>query len=149
MKKSVFIFILALSCTFTVCAQDGGTGTATQGGNVKIKITINDNKALTATLIDNSTSRAIIAKLPLTIPLTDLYAREMCYHFTDALPTDNVQITGYEIGEIIYWPPRHSFVIMYAQNGERFSMQKIGRVDSGVEIFKQTRNVTVTLEVIK
>jgi hypothetical protein len=149
MKKSIFIFTLALSCIFTVCAQDGGTGTAPQGGSVKIKIITNDNKVLTATFIDNSTSRAIIAKLPLTIPLADLYAREMCYHFTDALPADNVQTTGYEIGEIIYWPPRHSFVIMYAQNGERFSMQKIGRVDSGVEIFKQTGNTTITLEVIK
>ncbi|MDR3284073.1 MAG: hypothetical protein LBS97_02715, partial [Treponema sp.] len=79
MKKSIFIFMLALSCIFTVCAQNGGVGNTPQGGNVKI--TINDNKALTATLIDNSTSRAIIAKLPLTIPLTDLYAREMCYHF--------------------------------------------------------------------
>jgi hypothetical protein len=148
MKKSVFIVLLALSSIFTVCAQDGGTGNTPQRGSVKIKITINDNKVLTATLIDNPTARAIIAKLPLTIPLTDLYAREMCYRFTDALPTDNVQTTGYEIGEIIYWPPRYSFVIMYAQNGERFSMQKIGRVDSGVEIFRQTGNVTVTLEAI-
>jgi hypothetical protein len=55
-----------------------------------------------------SWTRAIIAKLPLASLLTDLYAREMCYDFTDALPADNVQTTGYEIGEIIYWPPRHS-----------------------------------------
>lgn len=42
--------------------------------------------------------------------------------------TDNVAITRYEVGEIVYWPPRHSFVIMYAQNGEMFDMQKIGKI---------------------
>jgi hypothetical protein len=149
MKKSTFIFILALSFTLAVCAQ--GTGGKEEGMNnkeTKIKITAG-NRTLTAIFYDNPTARAIIAKLPLTIPLSDLYAREMCYHFPEALPTDNVRTTGYEVGEIIYWPPRHSFVIMYAQNGERFSMQKIGRVDSGVEIFKQTGDVTVILEALK
>jgi hypothetical protein len=35
---------------------------------------------------------------------------------------------------------------MYAQNGEHFSMQKIGRIDSGVEVFKNTGNINVTFE---
>jgi hypothetical protein len=73
----------------------------------------------------------------------------MCYRFPDILPTDNVRNTGYEIGEIIYWPPGHSLVIIYAQNGEQFSMQKIGRIDSGVEVFCSTGDVNVTFEVIK
>jgi hypothetical protein len=38
---------------------------------------------------------------------------------------------------------------MYAQNGERFSMQKIGRLDSGVEIFKSTGDVNVSFEAMK
>jgi hypothetical protein len=115
---------------------------------MKIQITIDKNTSLIATLIDNKTSRSLIKRLPLTIPLTDLYSREMCYHFPEALPTDSVQETGYEVGEIIYWPPRHSFVIMYAQNGERFSMQKLGRIDAGVEIFEKTGDVTVTISVL-
>jgi hypothetical protein len=149
MKTQVFILTLMLSFTLSVCAQ--GTGGKEEGMNVKetkIRITVG-NRTLTATFYDNPTARAIIAKLPLTIPLSDLYEREMCYHFPESLPTDNVRTTGYEVGEIIYWPPRHSFVIMYAQNGERFSMQKIGRIDSGVEIFKQLGDVTVTLEVLE
>ena len=139
---------LAMSFSMAVCAQ----GTGGNEGNMndketKIKITVG-NRTLTAIFYDNPTARAIIAKLPLTIPLSDLYAREMCYRFSESLPTDDVRTTGYEVGEIIYWPPRHSFVIMYAQNGERFSMQKVGRIDSGVEIFKQTGEVKVTLEVM-
>ena len=114
MKKITAVFVLALSCALTVCAQ--GTVGKEEDMNDKeteIKITVG-NRTLTAIFYDNPTARAIIAKLPLTIPLTDLYAREKCYHFPEALPTDNVRTTGYEVGEIIYWPPRHSFVIMYA-----------------------------------
>jgi hypothetical protein len=148
MKKLGFIFLLGLSCIFTVYAQGRNADTVSKGENMKIKITVG-NKALTAIFYDNPTARSIVAKLPLTLPLQDLYNREMCYHFSEALPADNVQTTGYEVGEIIYWPPRHSFVIMYEQNGERFGMQKIGRVESGVEIFKNRGDVSVTLEAIE
>ena len=52
---------------------------------------------------------------------------------SDALPANEVSYRGYEVGEIVYWPPRHSFVILYAQNGEHFDMQPIGRIEKGVE----------------
>jgi hypothetical protein len=148
MKKLFLIPALLVSFTLIVCAQTGNTNTTTPEGNVKIKITVGST-VLTATLDDNSTTRALVAKFPLTVPMQDLYSREMCYHFPDALPADNVRNTGYEVGEIIYWPPRHSLVIMYAQNGERFSMQKMGRIERGVDIFSNTGNVTVTFEVIR
>lgn len=70
---------------------------------VEIKIS---GKPYQAVLFDNATGRAIRSQLP----------------------TDNVAYTRYEVGEIVYWPPRHSFVIMYAQNGEMFDMQKIGKI---------------------
>ncbi len=116
-----------------------------EGGPVKIRITA-DGQELTATLLDNATAKALVEKLPLTVPMEDLYSREMCYHFPDELPANETATTGYEVGEIIYWPPRHSLVIMYAQNGERFDMQKIGRIDSGVELFEGTGDTEVTFE---
>jgi hypothetical protein len=148
MRKLFLITVLALSFTLSVCAQSGDTNTTPQEANLKIKITVG-NTVMTATLLDNPTARALIVKLPLTVPMQDLYSREMCYRFSDELPTDNVLTTSYEVGEIIYWPPRHSLVIMYAQNGERFSMQKVGRIDSGVDIFKSTGDVHITFEAIK
>ncbi len=99
-----------------------------------VKMTVNRQTAM-ATFYDNPTSRAIIAQMPMTLDMLDLYDNEMCYRYPDALPTDNVQDRGYEVGEIIYWPPAHSFVIRYAQNGEVFDMQSIGKVDSGLELF--------------
>ena len=39
---------------------------------------------------------------------------------------------------------------MYAQNGERISnLQKIGRIDSGVEVFAHTGDTNVTFELLK
>ena len=145
MKRILYLItFLALLPSLTFYGQDKKM----EDNGVKISIKVGKT-ILTATLINNATTRALIAKFPITLQMEDLFNREMCFHFADALPTDNVQTTGYEVGEIIYWPPRHSLVIMYAQNGERFSMQKIGRIESGVEIFKSTGGTKVTFEVLK
>lgn len=114
----------------------------------KMKITVN-GRSLTATLENNVTAKAIAEKLPMTLNMMDLYGREMCYRFSESLPTDNARTRGYEVGEIVYYAPMHSFVIMYAQNGEHFQMQSIGRIDSGVEIFDGIGDVDVLFEAIE
>nr|WP_314466334.1 cyclophilin-like fold protein [uncultured Clostridium sp.] len=116
-------------------------------GEKRMRITVGDT-VLTATLADNETARAIADMLPLTLPLMDLYGREMCYRFTNELPANEVHTRNFQLGEIIYWPPRHSFVIMYNRDGEQFDMQHVGQIDSGVEIFNQTGDVEVTFELI-
>lgn len=123
--------------------------TTTSTARHKIKITVN-GQTLTATLEDNSTTKALLAKMPMTLRMQDLYGREMCYHYgAGSLPTDELRSDGYQTGDIIYWPPRGSFVILYAQNGERFTRQHLGRIDSGVEIFKTTGDADVTFEILK
>ena len=138
MRTITGLLVLSLMCAaFPANAEE-----------MKIKITAG-GKTLTATLEDNPTSRAFMAKLPLTLPMLDLYGREMCYHFDSALPTDKLTSTNYEVGELIYWPPRHSFVILYKQNGERFERQHVGHVDSGVEIFDGMGDADVLFEAAK
>lgn len=115
---------------------------------IKIKVTVG-GQVLTATLIDNATTRSLIAKFPLTVRMADLYSREVVYHFPDPLPANEAQTSGYEVGDISYWTPRHSFVIFYKQNGEVISnLQKIGRFDSGVEMFEKTGDVDVKFELL-
>ena len=113
-----------------------------------MKITVGD-KEIYAVLADNATAHAIADRLPLTLELLDLYGREMCYRFDDELPANEVQTRSFELGEIIYWPPRHSFVIMYYQNGEQFSMQHVGQLENvdDVKLFGQG-NVTATFELV-
>ena len=102
----------------------------------------------TAALEDNALTRELVKRLPMTIPMMDLYGRELCYRFPEALPTDSVEYRGYRVGEIVYWPPRHSFVILYAQNGEAFDMQRVGRIEWGLEELARLGDaeVTITLE---
>ncbi|WP_277821265.1 cyclophilin-like fold protein [Palleniella muris] len=111
----------------------------------KMKITVG-NYTLTASLEDNATAQAFAAKLPITLPMLDLYGREMCYRFPEELPADNARTRGYKVGEIVYYPPMHSFVIMYAQNGEHFLMQSIGHVEGDVSIFNGIGDVNVRFE---
>ena len=117
---------------------------ATQG--IRIKVTAGE-QTMIATFEDNDTTREIISRLPLTLPMQDLYSREMCYRFPDALPANETKTSGYEVGDIVYWAPRHSFVIMYKQNGEKIShLQKIGKINSGVDIFQNTGDIDVKFE---
>lgn len=112
--------------------------------SVRIQIAAAE-RVLSATLLDNASTRALIAQFPLTVPMKDLYSREMCYRLPEALPANETTTSGYDVGDIIYWTPGRSLVIMYKQNGERISnLQKLGRVESGVEFFGQTGDIDVT-----
>ncbi|MBR0151811.1 MAG: hypothetical protein IJP89_10675 [Synergistaceae bacterium] len=142
MKQAIMLLIIAViaSITFSNTAF-----AAASDEELRIKLTVNGH-TLTATLEDNPTSRAFVAKLPFTLPMMDLYGREMCYRFDDALPTGKLTSSNYKVGDLAYWPPRHSFVILYEQNGERFQRQHLGRIDSGVEIFNGIGDVDVLFE---
>ncbi len=119
-----------------------------QAKEFKIRVTAGDHR-LSAILLDNATARAFVAKLPLILPMADLYGRELVYRFPDPLPANETTTSGYEVGDIVYWTPRHSFVIMYAQNGEIISnLQKVGRIDSGVEALERMGNIDVKFELV-
>ena len=136
---------LAAAITAALCLS----AVHAQAEDIKVKVTAGDH-VMTATLQDNATARAFASKLPMTLPMMDLYGREMCYRFPDALPANEVGTMGYDVGDIMYWTPRHSFVIMYEQNGEVIGgMQMVGRIDSGVEAFRSTGDVKVTFELLK
>ena len=116
---------------------------------VKIKITVGDTEMF-ATLEDNATTRYLTEQMPMTLSMMDLYGREMCYRYgAYALPTDDMRDDGYEVGDIAYWPPGGSLVILYKQNGEEFERQHLGHIDTGVEIFESTGDTEVTFEVVE
>jgi hypothetical protein len=100
MKNGIFVLAMLLAFISPVCAQETeGKEKGVNTKETKIKIIVG-SRTLTATFYDNPAARAIIAKLPPTIPLQDLYAREMRYHFPEALPAGIVRTTGYKVGEV-------------------------------------------------
>ena len=120
----------------------------TEVSEVRVKITVGETE-LIAVMEDNATTQAIIEQMPMTLSMMDLYGREMCYRYgAYALPTDNLRSDGYEVGDIAYWAPGGSLVILYKQNGEQFERQHLGHIDSGVEIFESTGDVDVTFELV-
>lgn len=114
-----------------------------------ISITAGDH-IFTASLYDNAASRAFWDKLPLTLPMMNLYEREMCYRFgKGGLPDDDAADTGHVIGDISYWPPAGSLVILYKQNGEVFEQQPIGHTNADISFFDGMPDTDITFEKAK
>ena len=117
--------------------------------SMQIKITVGDTEFF-ATLEDNATTRAWMEEMPMTLSMSDLYDREMCYRYGNGtFPTDSLRSDGYEVGDLAYWPPMGSLVILYEQNGEQFERQHLGHIDSGVEVLANTGDVDVTFEIVE
>ena len=113
---------------------------------MNVKITIGDH-TIKVTLYDNAASRQLYESLPVTYPMMNLYGREMCYRMgAGSLPTDEATDTGYETGDISYWPPAGSLVILYKQNGEVFEQQPIGHTDDDISFFDGMDDTDITWE---
>lgn len=113
---------------------------------MNIKITVGDH-TIKATLYDNAAARQLYNSLPVTYPMMNLYGREMCYRMgAGSLRTDEASDTGYEIGDISYWPPAGSLVILYKQNGEVFEQQPIGHTDDDISFFDGMDDTNITWE---
>ena len=130
----------SIALLITLCAAGAGAA------DYSVKITAGGAE-MYATFEDNAATRELLKRFPMTVHMEDLYDREMCYHLgAGALPTEKTRSDGYEVGDIIYWPPLGSLVILYAQNGERFSRQQLGHIESGVEVFERTGATDVKFE---
>lgn len=113
---------------------------------MNITITAGEH-VITAVLYDNAAGRALWDKLPLTLPMMNLYGREMCYRFgRGGLPDEDAKDTGYRIGDISYWPPAGSLVILYKQNGEVFEQQPIGHTDDDISFFEGMPDTDILFE---
>lgn len=140
---------LSGTLTVTIDKKEPAHTAGERTEQLRIKITAG-NHTMYADLEDNTAARAWAARMPLTLHMEDLYDREMCYRYgAGALPTGQLRSDTYEVGDIVYWPPRGSLVILYRQNGEQFQRQQIGRIESGVEFFETSGSTDVTFELVK
>lgn len=99
---------------------------------------------------DNETAQALVDKMPMTLSMRDLFDREMSHRFgAGSFPVAKTRSDRYEVGDLIYWPPMGSFVILYKQDGDEFERVHVVHINSGVEIFENTGSTEVTFEVIK
>jgi hypothetical protein len=119
---------------------------------VKIHITVNEDRVLTATMADNQTARDFLSLLPLTVKMDDLFGREKYGHLPKPLSNKSDRSDTYEIGQIAYWSPGPDIAIYYHQDGDKIPSPGIivvGRIDSGVEALKVPGSVNVKIELVK
>lgn len=141
--------VVALGSALNLNAEQNLANSNQGKSMTKIKITIKD-KEFTAVFSDNATTKEMIEKMPFEVQMQDLYERELCYRFGGgAFSVDETTSTGYEIGDIAYWPPRGSLVILYEQNGEKFERVHLGKIEQSVESLKNIGDVKVKFEVLR
>ena len=105
--------------------------------NMKIKLEIN-NYELTATLVDNSSTQALIEKLKesdITINMNDYGNMEKVGQLDFSLPRNDQNITT-ESGDLILYQG-NNFVIYYDTNN--WSLTKLGKIDNVDK--QQLRNI--------
>ena len=116
----------------------------------KVKVTVNGSQVLFAKWADNATARALLKKMPFSINMSNLYGREMCHRFGGgSLPVKASQNRAYAVGDISYWPPLGSLVILYSQNGEVFEQVPIGHIDDDVRFFSKMSEGTLLFETVQ
>ena len=122
---------------------------------MKINIKVGD-KAVTATLIDNPTTRDFVSLLPLTLTMNDLFGREKFAHMPRAISAAGERTKTYEIGDIIYWSPGPDVAIYYRHDDQAIpdpGIITIGKIDAAVGSFNKAFNVPgsvkATVELIK
>ena len=71
---------------------------------------------------------------------------DMSPHFEEALPTDSLVSGEYAAGDLVYWPPKNSLAIFYANDGSSFERQNLGHIVSEYEIFEDAGDMEVTIE---
>ena len=159
MKKSVAILVFLLFASVLVFSRGqsevqhvenpGIQAETKEDLQMSVSITA-DGHTVRARLYDNEAGRALWDMLPLTLPMMNLYGREMCYRFgRGGLPDGDASETGYAIGDISYWPPAGSLVILYDQNGEVFEQQPIGHIDDDISFFFGMPDTDIRFEKIE
>lgn len=107
------------------------------------------NTTLTATLVDNSATKALKEKLPLTINMSDYGGWEKVGSLGFDLPTSNEQITAQPCEFVLY--QGNQLVIFYGSNS--WSYTKLGKINgvtqSELKEILGTGAVTLTLTLEK
>ena len=116
---------------------------------MKIRLTLDNSKAITATLIDSETTRDFVSLLPLTLTMNDLFGREKFGHLPRAISTEAKRTHTYEVGSVAYWSPGPDLAIFYRRDGQKIpapGIIVIGKIDSAVEALNVPGSVRVAFE---
>lgn len=158
MKPSTaIVFPLLLFAGILACKADDTAASEATGGETtetpppdsarnRLRITIG-SRTFTATLLDNPTVSAFKARLPLTVPMTELNGNEKLYRFPTNLPTNASNPGTIQTGDLMIYSS-NTLVLFYEPFSTSYSYTRLGRIDnpSGLAAALGPGNATVTFE---
>ena len=116
---------------------------------MKIRIRMNGNE-VTATLIDNATSRDFASLLPLTLKLEDYGETEKIGYLPRKLSTEGAPPgSDPSVGDVSYYAPWGNLAIFRRDFRYSSGLIKLGKVDTGIEALNVPGSVKVTIDLIR
>lgn len=127
-------------------AAEAAITRAQQARTMKIRIDVNGTP-VTATLDDIETSREFVSFLPLTLTLKDYNGTEKISNLPNKLSTKDAP-AGIDpvVGDITYYAPWGNLAIFYKDFGYSRGLVKLGRIDSGADVFHRPGTLRVTIQ---
>lgn len=113
-----------------------------------IKVTV-DSKSFLITTYDNSTARAFLAFLPMTITMNDVNGNEKYRPLKGNLPTAAEIPPKINAGDLMLWGA-NGLVLFYESFKTSYSYSKIGFMEnaSGLKEALGSKNPTVSFELL-
>ena len=160
MKISALLLTLAWAMALNSAALGADNGAASSGAKpsatvkertstMKIRLTIN-GKAITATLIDNSTARDFLTLLPMTLTLEDYAATEKISYLPRKLSTADAPAgSDPSVGDVTYYAPWGNLAFFYRDFGYSTGLIQLGRIDSGIQALSVAGPLKATIERIE
>lgn len=153
MKRLILFFFAQLFIGFFVsCKAENQVSIKIMNENsnpisgYKLKIKVGD-KVFTATLLDNATSKAFVAQLPLTIKMNELNNNEKFASLPKSVPTNATVPSSIQVGDLMMYGSS-TLVLFYKGFSTSYSYTKIGKIDdvTGLVAALGTGDVTVSFE---
>ena len=97
------------------------------GDNMQNIIITIENKKYEAILYDNSTTKELIKKFPITITMSDLNGNEKYYNFSKSFTTSSENVANINKGDIMLFGD-NCLVIFYKSFSTRYKYTKLGYI---------------------
>jgi hypothetical protein len=113
---------------------------------MKLRLKVGE-KIMTATLMDNATSRDFVSLLPMSATLDDYAATEKISYLQRKLSTEGAPAGSTpSTGDIAYYAPWGNLAFFYRDFRYSSGLIKLGKIDSGVEVLNGPGSIPVTIE---
>lgn len=139
-KRRTLLTVLAGATSFA-----SSTPAAVSGQPEKI-VFVFDRHTISVTLIDNPTSRALVALLPLTLTIEDYAHNEKIARLPKRLPTTGAEpFAGEAPGDLCYFTPWGNLAFFYGAYRYSPGLIRIGTIDGNIAplLSKGAYNLTI------